>query len=156
MEQEEEIMEEVVWHWWLEAGVQIQDCFVARLATIQQFLGEVKEQRAQDRAFSTHQYQGIAAGIWCIHRQPNQVLLHAAHNQNAIQQQLAGLLLPPQLPMGTSTPTTHHSVRLPTCFLTFGLNGQSELVVGSPQKTSQQLSVDEKNSNILVARSCGN
>jgi hypothetical protein len=58
---------------WLEATV-------ARLATIQRFLGDVEERHAQDRAFSTHQYQGIAAGIQCIHQQPDQVLLNAAHN----------------------------------------------------------------------------
>jgi hypothetical protein len=62
---------------------------VAHLAAMQQFLRGVEDQHAQDHTFSANQYQGIAAGIRCIHQQPNQVLMNAAHNQNAIQQQFA-------------------------------------------------------------------
>jgi hypothetical protein len=55
------------------------------------------------------------------------------------------LLLLPQLPMETSTtPTMHHSAPLPAPFLNFGPNGPSQLVAGSLQKTSQQLSVDKE------------
>jgi hypothetical protein len=71
------------------ANAGLLEAIVARLATIQRFLGEVEEWRTQDCAFSAHQYQGITAGMQCIHQQPNQVMLHAAHNQNTIQQQLA-------------------------------------------------------------------
>jgi hypothetical protein len=60
------MVEEVLWHWQLEeAG--LFETIVACLATIQRFLGEVKEQQTQDCAFSTHQYQGIVAGIHCTH-----------------------------------------------------------------------------------------
>jgi hypothetical protein len=110
------------------ANTGLLEAIVVRLATIQRFLAEVKEQHAQDCAFSTCQYQGIAAGIWRIHRQPDQVLLNVAQSLS---------------------PTPHSLFELWTKW-TVGIGGRK------PAKTSQQLSVDEKNSNTLVARSCGN
>jgi hypothetical protein len=91
MEQEEEMVEEVVWHWRLEARVQIQGCWKPLLRVWQQYNNScLKSKNSVLRsAFTTHQYQGIAAGIQHIHRQPDQVLLTVAQNQIAIQQQLA-------------------------------------------------------------------
>jgi hypothetical protein len=153
MEQGEEIMEEVVWHWRLEAGVRIQGCWKQLLLVWQRYNNSwVRSKKSTLRIalFPLTSIRESQQGSAAYTDSPTKVLLHAA----AIQQQLAQRAAAAPVAQGNINP--NNASLSPTPCSLFDLWAEWSVGVGSLQKTSQQLSVDEKNSTIIVARSCGN